>query len=74
MSQAIITSPPDILLTNYVMLELILTRTDEINLVAAAVLAPVWEEVFFRGFATTAWERTAGARAAIAKGGGDQAR
>jgi len=32
----IILNPQDILLTNYVMLELILTRTDEINLVAAA--------------------------------------
>ena len=32
----IIANPPDILLTNYVMLELILTRTDERQLVAAA--------------------------------------
>ena len=32
----ILANPPDILLTNYVMLELILTRTDERNLVQAA--------------------------------------
>jgi ATP-dependent helicase YprA (DUF1998 family) len=34
--QQIVADPPDILLTNYVMLELILTRTDERPLVAAA--------------------------------------
>ena len=34
--QDIIANPPDILLTNYVMLELILTRTDERQLVAQA--------------------------------------
>ncbi len=34
--QRIIANPPDILLTNYVMLELILTRPDERNLVAQA--------------------------------------
>ena len=34
--QAIIANPPDILLTNYVMLELILTRTDERQLIAQA--------------------------------------
>ncbi len=34
--QAIIENPPDILLTNYVMLELILTRVDETRLVDAA--------------------------------------
>lgn len=34
--QAILANPPDILLTNYVMLELILTRTDERPLVRAA--------------------------------------
>jgi hypothetical protein len=38
------------------------------NLVAAAILAPIGEEVFFRGFTTTAWARTAGARAAILRG------
>lgn len=39
-----------------------------VNLVVAAVLAPFWEEVFFRGFVTTAWVRTAGPRAAIVRG------
>ena len=39
-----------------------------VNLVAAAILAPFWEEVFFRGFVTTAWARTAGPRAAIVRG------
>jgi ATP-dependent helicase YprA (DUF1998 family) len=34
--QAIIENPPDILLTNYVMLELILTRVDEARLLGAA--------------------------------------
>ena len=38
------------------------------NLLAAAVIAPLWEELFFRGFTTTAWARTAGARAAIVRG------
>jgi membrane protease YdiL (CAAX protease family) len=36
-----------------------------VNLVAAVVIAPLWEEIFFRGFVATAWARTAGARAAI---------
>lgn len=39
------------------------------NLVAAALLAPIGEETFFRGFATTAWARTAGPRAAIIRAG-----
>ncbi|HSW42181.1 MAG TPA: type II CAAX endopeptidase family protein [Patescibacteria group bacterium] len=39
-----------------------------VNLLVAAVVAPLWEEVFFRGFATTAWARTAGPRAAIVRG------
>ena len=39
-----------------------------VNLLVAAVLAPLWEELFFRGFATTAWARTAGPRAAIIRG------
>ena len=39
-----------------------------VNLFVAAVLAPFWEEVFFRGFVTTAWARTAGPRAAIIRG------
>jgi hypothetical protein len=38
------------------------------NLVAAAVVAPLGEELFFRGFATTAWLRGAGPRAAIVRG------
>jgi hypothetical protein len=38
------------------------------NLVAAAIIAPLWEEAFFRGFVTTAWARTAGPRAAIVRG------
>jgi membrane protease YdiL (CAAX protease family) len=39
-----------------------------VNLIAAAVIAPLWEEAFFRGFATTAWKRSAGARTAIIRG------
>lgn len=39
-----------------------------VNLVAAVVVAPLWEETFFRGFVTTAWMRTAGPRAAIVRG------
>ena len=39
-----------------------------VNLLVAAILAPFWEEVFFRGFVTTAWARTAGPRAAIVRG------
>jgi membrane protease YdiL (CAAX protease family) len=39
-----------------------------LNLLAAAVLAPIGEELFFRGFATTAWRRTNGARAALVRG------
>lgn len=39
-----------------------------LNLVSAAVLAPIGEEVFFRGYATTAWARTLGARPAIVRG------
>lgn len=38
------------------------------NLVAAAILAPVGEELFFRGFTTTAWARAAGPTAAILRG------
>ncbi len=38
------------------------------NLVSAAVLAPIGEELFFRGFATTAWARVWGARQAIIRG------
>jgi membrane protease YdiL (CAAX protease family) len=35
------------------------------NFVAAAVMAPIGEETFFRGFATTAWSRTMSLRAAV---------
>jgi membrane protease YdiL (CAAX protease family) len=40
-----------------------------LNLLAAIAIAPCWEELFFRGFATTAWARTAGPRAAIIRAG-----
>lgn len=39
-----------------------------LNLLSAAVLAPLGEELFFRGFTTTAWARVYGARGAIARG------
>lgn len=39
-----------------------------LQLVTAAVLAPLGEEIMFRGFATTAWARGIGARAAIVRG------
>jgi hypothetical protein len=39
-----------------------------VGLIAAAVIAPLWEEGFFRGFATTAWARAAGPGAAIVRG------
>jgi membrane protease YdiL (CAAX protease family) len=38
------------------------------NLVSAAIIAPVGEELFFRGFATTAWARAGGAGQAIVRG------
>ena len=38
-------------------------------LIVAVVLAPVSEEIFFRGFATTAWARTMPRRAAIVRSG-----
>lgn len=38
------------------------------NLLSAAVLAPLGEEVFFRGYTTTAWARAVGARSAIVRG------
>ena len=38
------------------------------NLLAAAVLAPIGEEIFFRGFATTAWAKAVGAGPAIVRG------
>ncbi len=40
-----------------------------LGLLAAAVVAPISEEVFYRGFATTAWMRPLGARRAIVQGG-----
>jgi membrane protease YdiL (CAAX protease family) len=48
-----------------------LTRNpDGIVLLVLAVvfIAPAWEEAFFRGFATTAWDRSLGMRAAITRG------
>jgi membrane protease YdiL (CAAX protease family) len=38
-----------------------------LHLVAGAVIAPVAEELLFRGFALTAWRRTVGARGAIVR-------
>jgi membrane protease YdiL (CAAX protease family) len=38
-----------------------------LNLVTASVLAPLAEEVLFRGVAVTAWVRTLGARPAIVR-------
>jgi membrane protease YdiL (CAAX protease family) len=38
------------------------------NFLSAAVLAPIGEELFFRGFATTAWNRMLGAWPAIVRG------
>lgn len=38
-----------------------------LHLVAGAVVAPVAEELLFRGFALTAWRRTVGTRGAIAR-------
>jgi membrane protease YdiL (CAAX protease family) len=39
-----------------------------LNLLSAAVIAPIAEELFFRGFATTAWLRSLGERTAIVRG------
>jgi membrane protease YdiL (CAAX protease family) len=39
-----------------------------LNLLSAAVLAPIGEELFFRGFVTTAWAKAYGARPAIIRG------
>jgi hypothetical protein len=38
-----------------------------LHLIAGALIAPVYEEILFRGFALTAWRRTVGTRAAIAR-------
>ena len=40
-----------------------------LSLVAAAIVAPIGEEIFFRAYATTAWVRTLGAGRAILRGG-----
>ncbi|HEY7590068.1 MAG TPA: type II CAAX endopeptidase family protein [Candidatus Limnocylindrales bacterium] len=39
-----------------------------LNLLTAAVVAPIGEEMFFRGFATTAWARIYGANRALIQG------
>lgn len=38
-----------------------------LNVLAAVVIAPIGEEIFFRGFALTAWERAVGARSALVR-------
>ena len=38
------------------------------NLLSAAILAPIGEEIFFRGYTTTAWSRAYGPRSAIIRG------
>ena len=38
-----------------------------LNLLSAAVIAPISEEIFFRGYATTAWERGVGRKGAIVR-------
>lgn len=38
-----------------------------VNLLAGAVIAPLYEEAVFRGFAISAWERTSGPRSALIK-------
>ena len=40
-----------------------------LNLIAGAILAPIGEELFFRGFLTTAWLVSFGARRAVIFGG-----
>lgn len=39
-----------------------------VNLASASLVAPIGEEVFYRGFATTAWARTMGPRSALVRG------
>ncbi len=39
-----------------------------LNVVTATVVAPIAEEIFFRGYATTAWLRSLGAQPAIVRG------
>jgi membrane protease YdiL (CAAX protease family) len=36
-----------------------------VNLIAGALIAPLYEELLFRGFATTAWARVVGATSAV---------
>jgi membrane protease YdiL (CAAX protease family) len=36
-----------------------------LNAISAVVIAPIGEELFFRGFSLTAWERSLGARRAL---------
>jgi membrane protease YdiL (CAAX protease family) len=36
-----------------------------LNFLAAVVIAPIGEEIFFRGFSLTAWERSVGRRSAL---------
>ena len=36
-----------------------------VNLIAGALIAPLYEELVFRGFATTAWSRAVGATSAV---------
>jgi membrane protease YdiL (CAAX protease family) len=38
------------------------------NLVSGVIIAPLGEELFYRGFATTAWVRGMGARGGIIRG------
>jgi membrane protease YdiL (CAAX protease family) len=38
------------------------------NLIAGAIVAPIGEEILFRGFATTAWARDLGPRRALVRG------
>jgi len=39
-----------------------------LNVLSAVIVAPIAEEIFFRGFATTAWLRSLGANPAIVRG------
>jgi CAAX protease family protein len=39
-----------------------------LNLLAATIVAPIGEELFYRGFATTAWARTMGPSRALVRG------
>ena len=40
-----------------------------LNLIAGAILAPIGEELFFRGFATTAWVQSLGVTRGVIRGG-----